>query len=166
MFSKRFRIFPVLAVLVTMLFALVVVSTARSATPAPSVQAKHDLKITQIAPAANAIGAGTKVTITGAGFASGAKVYFNDTAASDVTVVSATVIRATVPEAVATTPVDVTVQVGVEAAALSHGGNAVVRGYKNDKPAGAPGGQPKTTESSPVATVAPGTTVQPKPSSR
>jgi hypothetical protein len=179
MFKQRFRIFPVLAVLVTMLFALVVVSTARSATPAPSVQAKHDLKITQIAPAANVIGAGTNVTIRGTGFASGAKVYFNETAATDVTVVSATVIRATVPENVATTPVDVTVQVGVEAAALSHGANAVVRGYKNDKGGPGKGGPPtsSSSETTPTGNPAPrggssagtaeGTTaVQPIPSSR
>jgi hypothetical protein len=165
MFRQRFRIFPLLAALVTVLFALVVVSTARSATPAPSVQAKHDLTISRIAPSADSIGAGTKVTITGTGFASGAKVYFNETAATDVTVVSGTVITATVPMNVETTPVDVTVQVGVEAAALSHGANAVVRGYKNDKPAGAPGGR-TTADKTPAATQAPGTTVQPKPSSR
>ena len=165
MFRQRIRIFPLLAGLVTVLFALVVVSSARSATPAPSVQAKHDLTVTHVAPAANAIGAGTTVTITGTGFASGAKVYFNETAATDVTVVSGTVIRATVPQTVATTPVDVTVQVGVEAAALSHGANAVVRGYKNDKPAGALGGRP-SSETTPAATQPPGTTVQPMPSSR
>jgi hypothetical protein len=66
---------------------------------------------------------------------------------------------------VATTPVDVTVQVGAEAAALSHGANAVVRGYGRDKPGAAPGGR-TTTEKTPAATVPPGTTVQPKPSSR
>jgi hypothetical protein len=163
MFRQRFRLFPVLAVLVTMLFALVVVSTARSATPAPSVPAKHDLTIARIAPSADSIGAGTKVTITGTGFASGAKVYFNETAATDVTVVSATVITASVPMNVATTPVDVTVQVGAEAAALSHGANAVVRGYGKDKPGAAPGGRTSAPETTPAGT---GGTVQPKPSGR
>jgi hypothetical protein len=177
MFKQLFRVFPVLAVLVTILFALVVVSTARSATPAPSVQAKHDLTISRISPSADAIRAGTKVTITGTGFASGAKVYFNDTAATDVTVVSATVITATVPMNVATTPVDVTVQVGVEAAALAHGGNALVRGYKNDKGGPGKGGAPTSSETTPTEIPAPrggssagtseGTTaVQPIPSAR
>lgn len=163
MFRQRFRLFPLLAVFLTILFALVVVSTARSATPAPSVPVKHNLMITRISPSADSIKAGTKVTITGTGFANGAKVYFNDTAATDVTVVSATVITASVPQNVATTPVDVTVMVGPEAAALSHGANAVVRGYRNDKPAVAPGGRTSAPETTSEGTSAP---VAPKPSSR
>ncbi len=132
---QRLRLVPIIAVIVTILFGLIVVSSARTATPPTSAKAKHDLTITKLSPPTPSIVAGTKVTITGTGFAAGAKVFFNDTAATDVNVVSSTVITATVPANVVTTPIDVVVLVGQEAAAFeSHGKNALVNGYKNDKP--------------------------------
>src|SRR4051812_38569720 len=119
---QRLRVVPIIAVIVTILFGLIVVSSARTATPPTSAKAKHDLTITKVSPPAPSIAAGTKVTITGTGFVAGAKVFFNDTAATDVTVVSNTVITATVPANVVATPIDVAVMVGQEAAAfLSHG---------------------------------------------
>src|SRR4051794_15075579 len=133
MLMQRLRVLPIIAVIATILFCLIAVNSARTAAPATSAKAKHDLTITRVSPPAGSIAAGTKVTITGTGFAAGARVAFNDPPATDVTVVSNTVITASVPANVVTTPVDIAVIVGQEAAALSHGSNAVVRGYKNDK---------------------------------
>jgi hypothetical protein len=168
MFKQRLRVLPIVAVIGTIVFGLIAVSSARSATPPTSAKAKHDLTITRVSPPAPSIAAGTKVTITGTGFAAGAKVFFNDTAATDVNVVSNTVITATVPENVVTTPIDVVVLIGQEAAALAHGSNAVVRGYKNDKsgPGKGNGNGPSSSNASPTDTPTGTTAVQPKPPSR
>jgi hypothetical protein len=170
MFVQRLRVLPIIAVIGTILFGLIVVSSARTATPPTSAKAKHDLTINKVSPPVPSIAAGTKVTITGTGFAAGAKVFFNDTQATDVTVVSGTVITATVPENVVTTPIDVAVLIGQEAAAFSHGANAVVRGYKNDKSGPGKGNGigngPSSSNASTSDTPTGTTAVQPKPPSR
>ena len=166
MVMQRLRVFPIFVVIVTIMFALIVVSSARSATPPASPKAQHDLTIAKVAPPVASIAAGTKVTITGTGFAAGARVFFNDTAATDVTVVSNTEITATVPANVVTTPIDIAVVVGQEAAALvgqkapslsrdAKGSNALVHGY-NDKPGAAKGNAPSSSASTPTDTPAPG----------
>src|SRR4051794_36105635 len=124
MTMQRRRVFSIVAVIVTILFGLIAVSSARTATPPTSAKAQHNLTVTNVTPLVAAIASGKKVTITGTGFAAGARVFFNATPATDTTVVNATTITATVPANVVTTPIDVTVMVGQEAAALSHGANA------------------------------------------
>jgi hypothetical protein len=147
MFGKRLRVL----VMVVMLFvlSLFVISGVSKASPsvgnaAPnqsssaSAASVHNLTITGISPANGSIKAGSTVTITGTGFAAGARVVFDETAATDVKVVSDTVITATVPVKVKAKNVDITVFVGTEGVSLAgdpkaHGSQAVVHGYKDDK---------------------------------
>jgi hypothetical protein len=147
MFGMRFRVLVMVAVLFVL--SLFVISGVSKASPsvgnaAPSqsssasVASVHNLTITSVSPAAGSIKAGSTVTITGTGFAAGARVVFDETAATDVKVVSATEITATVPVKVKSQNVDITVFVGTEGASLAgapktHGSQAVVHGYKDDK---------------------------------
>ena len=66
------------------------------------------LSVTSISPTSGRTTGGTKVTITGSGFQSGAAVSFGGSAATNVTVLSATSITATTPRH-ATGTVSVTV---------------------------------------------------------
>jgi hypothetical protein len=81
----------------------------------------HPPTITTIAPSSGSTAGGTTVTITGTGFAAGATVVFDGTHATNVTVVSATEITVTAPAHAQAGPVDVTVFVGTQGAALLHG---------------------------------------------
>ena len=63
--------------------------------------------------------AGTSVTLTGTNFISGATVSFNGTASPQVTVVSATTIRATAPTGVTTGPISVTTAGGTATSTAS-----------------------------------------------
>ena len=81
----------------------------------------HPPTITTIAPSSGSTAGGTTVTITGTGFAAGATVVFDGTHATNVTVVSATEITVTAPAHAQSGPVDVTVFVGTQGAALLHG---------------------------------------------
>lgn len=57
----------------------------------------YNVAVTGVSPATGSTGGGTTITITGAGFASGATVTVGGTAATGVTVVSPTTITATTP---------------------------------------------------------------------
>src|SRR3954447_12474427 len=147
MFAQRLRILPFVVVMI-FIVSLFIISNVGKASPsgsdatliqpfAASASSVHNLKITGITPAGGSIKAGSTVTINGTGFATGARVVFDETAATDVKVVSDTVITATVPVKVKSADVDVTVFVGTEGASFalsskSHGSRAVVHGYKDD----------------------------------
>jgi photosystem II stability/assembly factor-like uncharacterized protein len=68
--------------------------------------------VRSVSPASGTVAGGTKVILTGSGFTEGAKVRFGGVAATGVTVISPTVISATVPPHVAGS-VDVSVQTDV-----------------------------------------------------
>jgi hypothetical protein len=148
MFAQRLRLLPIMVVML-FIVSLFIISNVGKASPsvsdatliqpfAASASSVHNLKITGVSSAAGPIKVGSLVTITGTGFAAGARVVFDETAATDAKVVSNTEITATVPVKVKSADVDVTVFVGTEGASFalnskSHGSRAVVHGYKDDK---------------------------------
>jgi len=92
-----------------------VVVTATDTVAVPSATSPDDLfaygppTVTGLSPGAGPIAGGTVVTVTGTSFVPGASVSFGATAATDVTVTSATTLQATAPAGVDTGVVDVTV---------------------------------------------------------
>ncbi len=148
MFAQRLRMVPIMVVML-FIVSLFIIANVGKASPAvndvtlsqqslANAKSVHPLTITGVSAKTGSITAGSTVTIKGKGFAAGARVVFDETAATDVNVVSDTEITATVPANVKTVPVDVTVFVGTEGASFSQspskpGSKAVVHGYKDDK---------------------------------
>jgi IPT/TIG domain len=148
MFVKRLRVLPIMVVMLFIVSLFIISSVGKASSSvsdatlmqpfAASASSVHNLKITDISSAGGPIKAGSLVTITGTGFAAGARVVFDETAATDAKVVSNTQITATVPANVKSPNIDVTVFVGTEGASFtqspsSHGSRSVVHGYKDDK---------------------------------
>ena len=92
-----------------------VVVTVTDTVPVPSATTPADLfaygppTVTGLSPGAGPIAGGTVVTVTGTSFVPGATVSFGASAATNVTVTSATTLQATAPSSVDTGVVDVTV---------------------------------------------------------
>jgi IPT/TIG domain/Glycosyl hydrolases family 16 len=127
----------------------------------------HPPTITRVSPVSGSVAGGSTVTITGTGFAAGARVVFDETQATNVTVVSATEITATAPTHAKSGSVDVTVFVGTQGAALLHGyayggaAPAPTAPPPSPVPASIPPSRIPPSRSSPPATTSTGTTGTP-----